>query len=94
MTVDAFIRKKNLILWKTHPNPGLLKQPFPSPLIQMGEQQFPVDHKYEVYANGDKTILLVKNLTAGVFCIHHFDMVHAHSDWFSMESEFSPGAPY
>ena len=91
MTIQQYIDKYSLTLWKKYPRAasGVFDGGWtPSLFLMKGDEKSPND-QYEILANDEKTRFVSKNITKNMFKIVHSEMVVIESEWLPMQTNFS-----
>jgi hypothetical protein len=86
MTIDDYIKKHGLTLWRTWPTPPNLYGPWTPAVFLSYEQNgktidFEHGEKIDIYANTDKTLFVAMNVTRGLFRIVHHELLVLYSPW-------------
>jgi len=86
MTIQDYIKKHGLTLWRTWPTFGAI-DPSWIPVFflteEIGGKAESRNHleKYEIYANPEKTRFVSMNVTRGLFRIVHYELIVITSEW-------------
>jgi hypothetical protein len=86
MTIQGYIKKYELTLWRKWPEFGGLQTPWMPTFFtddESGKTVPPPDRleKFEIYANSEKTRFVSINVTRGLFRIIHYELIPIVSEW-------------
>ena len=86
MTIQDYIKKYELTLWRTWPVFGGLETPwmpefFVSEEIGGKTEKFDSLDKFEIYANAEKNRFVSMNITRRIFRIVHYELIIITSEW-------------
>jgi hypothetical protein len=97
MTIQDYIKKHGLVLWRKYPVAANLNAPwtqtfFIDQKIDGKDVPFPHGEQFEIFSNAEKTRFVSMNITRGLFRIVHCEMVVIISEWQPSQMNFSTQA--
>jgi hypothetical protein len=101
MTLQDYLQKHSLTLWREYPDfkPdqssgfGRVTAPIASVFVTADTGKFSQMDKFQILANGEKTLFVSVNTSAGVFRIVHADMLLFYSPWEPVARDYSLQSP-
>jgi len=81
MKIQDYITKHNLKLFSRQPTTSVNEPWIPAVLMDCPQPDKSSHHRFEIYANSDRTHFVSLNVSRGEFRIFHCEIVSAISEW-------------